>query len=69
MTSLDWNVSITVLSMVNVVPNLHHFSEPQTDRRVCPFFELLLSFTNKNNELGLAILKCGVKNKVWPSSS
>lgn len=29
---------------------------------------MLLNFTYKNNKLGLAILKCGVKNNDWSSS-
>lgn len=45
-TSLDWNVSITVLSMLDVVTNLLTLSNSQTDGRVCCFVLLVLDFTN-----------------------
>lgn len=55
---------------MNVVTNVLNLSEPQTNGSLCPFVHMFLNFTNKNNKLGLPILKCGVKkNKDWPSSS
>lgn len=45
-TSLDWNVSITILSMLDVVTNILNLSNPQTGGRVCCFVLLVLDFTN-----------------------
>ena len=68
MTSLDWNVSITALSVMSVVTNTRNLSEPQTSGRVCLFVQVFLNFTNKNSRLGVPNPKC-VISKDWPSSS
>lgn len=59
-TSLDWNVSITVLSTMDIVSNLLSLSEPYANGRVCPFVSYFLDFTNKN-QLGILSPICGIK--------
>lgn len=62
MTSLDWNVSVAVLFMVDVVSNTLNFPEPQTSGRACLFVQVFLNFTSKNSRLGVPNPKC-VKSK------